>query len=152
MVFPVQQKVALPSGLTADQELAHALRSRGDGVTWTFPPELEEALRKSPGVSVRLHGLPVQVFNQAEVDRVGDPLFGNLLRLATLTGADIALIPTRLEYGETGTFILSTVLISPRTGRVAWYGVLEGLPGEPWDPAVLASATEALARTLFPFG
>ncbi|MBT8397761.1 MAG: hypothetical protein HKO65_01675 [Gemmatimonadetes bacterium] len=152
MVLPVQQKTAVPSGVTADPELAHALRSKGDGVTWVFPPELEEALQRSPGVSVRLHGLPVQVFSRAEVNRIGDPLFGNLVRLATLTGADVALIPVRLEYGESGAFIMSTALIDTRSGRVAWYGVLEGEPGESGDPAALASVTEALAATLFPFG
>ena len=119
---------------------------------WTFPPELEESLRRSPGVSVRLNGLPVQVFNQAEVNRVGDPLFGHLVRLATLSGADVALIPVSLEYAETGTFILSTALINTGNGRVVWYGVLEGEPGGAGDPAAMASVTEALAKTLFPFG
>jgi hypothetical protein len=152
MVLPIQMETAVPSGVLADPELTHALRSRGEGVTWVFPPELEEALERSPGVSSRIRGLPVHIFNQAEVDRVGDPLFGNLLRLASLTGADVALIPIELKYGESGAYTLGTALIGTRTGRVSWYGVVEGDPGEARDIATLASLTEKLARALLPFG
>jgi hypothetical protein len=152
MVFPVQLKNFVPAGVMADEELAHALGSRGEGVTWIFPRELERALERSPGVRARISGLPVQVFDQAEVNRIGDPLFGNLLRLAGMTGADVALIPTKLEYAESGAYVLSAAMIDTRSGRVNWYGVLEGTPGEAADPAALASVADLLARTLLPFG
>ncbi len=152
MVLPVQLKNSVPPGVLADEELAHALRSRGEGVTWIFPPALEQALERSPGVRARIFGLPVQVFDQAEVNRVGDPLFGDLLRLSTMTGADVALIPTKLEYAETGAFILGAAVITARSGRVSWYGVMEGTAGDAEDPAVLASVADLLARTLLPFG
>jgi hypothetical protein len=103
-------------------------------------------------VPTRITGLGVQIFEQAEVDRVGDPLFGNLLRLSTLAGADVALIPTKLEYTDSGAFVLGVALIGTRTGRVSWYGVLEGAPGEADDPAAIASIADRLARTLLPFG
>jgi hypothetical protein len=152
MVLPVQLMNSVPPGVLADEELAHALRSRGQGVTWVFPPGLEEALERSPGVPARISGLPVQVFDQAEVNRIGDPLFGNLLRLSTLTGAEVALIPTKLEYAETGAYVLGAAIIAARTGRVGWYGVLEGIAGEAENPAALASVADLLARTLLPFG
>lgn len=152
MVLPVQLKTLVPQGLLADAELEHAFRNRGEGVSWVFPPELEEALRRSPGLSAQIRNLPVQVFLQAEVDRIGDPLFGHLVRLGGLTGADVALLPVELKYGEEGTFLLAAALVGIRTGRVAWYGVVEGSPGGVEDPAALASAAETLARTLLPFG
>ncbi|MFH1762815.1 MAG: hypothetical protein ABIF09_01365 [Gemmatimonadota bacterium] len=152
MVLPVQLKPGVSQGTLADPELAHALRTRGEGVTWVFPPEMERILERSPGVPAQIRGLPVQIFLQAEVDRVGDPLFGHLLRLAGLTGADVALIPVELKYGEGGVYLMSAALIATSTGRVSWYGVIEGAAGEAQNPATLASAAEMLARALFPFG
>ena len=152
MVLPVQVKTGVPQGLSPDLEIAYALRTRGEGVTWTFPPEIEEVLRRSPGVRAQIRGLPVQTFIQAEVNRVGEPLFGNLVRLSGLTGADVAILPVELKWGESGTYQLSAALIGIRTGRVSWYGVLESSQGEVGDPATLASVTELLARALFPFG
>lgn len=152
IVLPVQLKTGLPQDLQADPEMAHALRSRGAGVEWTFPPELDELLQRSPGVRVPIRALPVHVFLQAEVNRVGDPLFGHLVRLGGITGADVALIPVELRYGDGGAFVLAAALVGIRTGRVAWYGVVEGAPGGVSDPAALASVTENLARTLLPFG
>ena len=152
MVLPVQQKYGVPEELTVDPELAYALRARGRAVTWVFPPEIDEILQRSPGVRVQTHGLPVQVFKQAEVNRIGEPLFGIMLRLGGLTGADIALIPVELRYGEDGAYILSVALLGVRTGRVSFYGVMEGMEGEADDPAALASLTEAVARTILPLG
>jgi hypothetical protein len=152
MVLPVQLKNRVPSGVMVDQELAHALGSRGEGVTWVFPPELEEALRRSPGVRARTSGLPVHIFDQAEVNRIGDPLFGDLLRLSTLTGADVALLPVKLEYSDSGAYVLGAALVAVRTGRVPWYGVVEGNQGEADSPAALASVADLLARALLPFG
>ena len=152
MVLPVQLKTGVPQAALADSELAHALRSRGEGVSWVFPPELDGILERSPGVATQTEGLPVGVFLQAEVNRVGDPLFGQLVRLGGLTGADVALIPVELKYREEGTYMMSVALIVIRTGRVSWYGVIEGLAGEAQDPATLASVAEVMARNLLPYG
>jgi hypothetical protein len=152
MVLPVQLKTGVPRGLLADPELAHALRARGEGVTWVFPPEIEGILERSPGVPTQIRGLPVQMFLQGEVNRVGDPLFGHLLRLGGVTGADVALIPVELKYGEDGAFLMSVALVGTRTGRVSWYGVVEGGAGEAQDPATLALVAEQMAKTLLPYG
>jgi hypothetical protein len=152
MVLPVQLKAGVPQGVSPDPELAFALRERGEGVTWVFPPEMERMLERSPSVPTQITGLQVQVFLQAEVDRVGDPLFGHLLRLGGLTGADVALIPIELRYGESEAYLMSAALIAVRTGRVIWYGVTEGDVGEAQSQATMASAAEKLAATLLPFG
>jgi hypothetical protein len=113
---------------------------------------MDEILQRSPGVPAQIRGLPVQVFLQAEVNRVGDPLYGHLLRLAGLTGADVALIPVELKYGEDAAYLIAAALISTSSGRVIWYGVMEGDSGEAQSPAALASVAEMLARALLPFG
>lgn len=149
MVLPFQDAAALAGD--PDAELAFGLRSRGEGVTWILPPRLEEALERSPGLDTRLHGLPVGMFSAGEVRRVGDPLYGDLRRLGELVNAEVALLPVRawVHPGEDGPRVrLSAAILHVRTGRVLWFGVAEGRPGEAADPAALASAVESLARTL----
>ncbi|NJD20421.1 MAG: hypothetical protein FIA95_14215 [Gemmatimonadetes bacterium] len=153
MVLPFQSTTGIAGD--ADAELAFALRDRAPGVTWVLPPRLQQALDRSPGLQVRIHGLQVGVFSSAEVERVGDPLFGDLLRLGSLVDAEAALVPLRAWTvpGEGGTRVLgSAALIHVRTGRVLWFGVVEGTPAEADDPAALASAVDALARTLLWYG
>ena len=152
MVLPVQLKTGVPQDILVDPELAHSLRTRGEGVSWIFPPELDDILRRSPGLQTQIRNLPVHVFLQAEVNRIGDPLFGHLVRMAGVMGANVALLPVELSYGEAGAYLLSAALVEVRTGRVSWYGVLEGAPGEEGTPGALASATEMLARVILPFG
>jgi hypothetical protein len=152
LVYPVQLLSGVPTGTLADAELAHAFRTRGPSVGWIFPPEAEEALTRSPGLQARIRNLPVAFFLQAEVQRVGDPLFGDVNRLATLMGADVALLPVELAYGEGGRYSLSAALLRVGTGHVLWFGVLEGAEGEPDDPAALASVAETMARAILPGG
>jgi len=149
MVLPFQQAGVVPGDV--DAELAFVLRSRGEGVTWVLPPRLQGALDRSPGLDTRIRGLSVSAFNAAEVERVGDPLFGNLLRLASLVDADVALLPIRawVHPGEAGPRVrLSAALIQVRSGRVLWFAIEEGGAWEPDDPRALASAADALGRRL----
>lgn len=152
MVLPVQLQRGVPGGILADAELAHAFRARGESVSWFFPPQLEELLQRSPGVSARIRDLPVGMFLQAEVERIGDPLFGDLRRLAAMTGAEVAIIPVQLQYGGEGLYQIAVAILSARTGRVSWFGVVEGEQGGAESPAVLASVAEAAARTILPLG
>lgn len=150
MVYPVQENRGVPGD--AEAELAYGLRQRGAGVTWIFPPELERAVSRSPGLNARTRGLPVGMFESAEVERVGDPLYGDLRRLAALVDGEVALVPVRLSLlpAEEGssTVRMSAALIHVRTGRVLWFGVVEGDPGSREDPRGLASVVDRLARTL----
>jgi len=149
MVLPFQQPGAVPGDV--DAELAFVLRSRGEGVTWILPPRLQEALDRSPGLDTRIHGLSVGAFNAGEVERIGDPLYGDLLRLASLVDADIALLPIRawVHPGESDPRVrLSAALIHVRSGQVIWFAIEEGGAWEPDDPRALASAADALGRRL----
>ena len=155
MVFPVQIRLGVRED--ADPEIAFAFRERSDEVDWVFPDELEAALARAPGIQSRVTGLPVGLFLRTEVDRVGDPLYGQLRRLGEMTGADVAFIPIALRVGpnEPGSGsaveIVATIL-DVRSGRVAWFGVVAGRPGPATDFATVASAVEALAATLLWFG
>lgn len=152
LVLPVQLRDGVSSEVTIDEEIAYALPARGGRVSWVFPSELEGVLRRSPGVEASLYGLPVGIFLQVEVNRIGDPLYGEIRRLTTLAGAGIALIPVQLSYGADGRYILAATILNPVTGRVVWFGIIQGEEGAADAPESLASVTDAFARAILPLG
>jgi hypothetical protein len=152
IVLPVQMRTAGHPDL--DSELEFALREFGGSAEWVLPVTLRTALERSPGTGIRIDGLPVRVFLAGEVQRVGDPLFGDLYRLGALVDAPWALLPVEASVGsgtnEEGghSVMLSAALLDVRTGRVVWFGVVEGVPDAPGGLAGTASVAEALARRL----
>ena len=151
MVLPVQAQRGVAGD--ADAELADALAARSERVRWLMPPALRAMLGRSPGLDVSLDALPVGVFLQAQVDRIGDPLFGQLRRLAALSGGQLALVPIEVRYRRgtperTGAVEVVATLIDTSSGRVIWFGVVGGEEGSEGDPRALATATDALARLL----
>ena len=152
LILPIQLREGVPAGVTADEEIAYALPARGSDIVWVLPGEVEGILRRSPGVQANLHGLPVEIFLQAEVRRIGDPLYGEIRRMTTLVGADFAIIPVQLKYTADGLYTLSAAILNPVTGRILWFGIVEGEGGAADAPETVASVTDALARTLVPQG
>ena len=153
ILLPVQQVLGVPGDPSA--ELSFALTDRGQEVDWILWPEVDEVLSRSPGIDARTQRLSVGLFGQAQVERVGDPLFGQLRRMAGLVDADLVLLPVSATWEPNPTVIGATprvrftvALIVPRTGRVMWYGVEEGDDHPRDDPRALASAAERLARSL----
>lgn len=150
MVLPVQENLGVRGN--PDAELAFGLGERDVAVEWILPDELEAALARSPGLGASLRGLPVSQFLDAEVRRVGDPLFGDILRISSLVDADAALLPVRValqaEPGSDPSVVFWTALIEARTGRVLWFSVLGGQGFPSGDPRGLASAVDVLARAL----
>ena len=136
-----------------DAELVFALTARGEGVDWMVPDELRDVLRRSPGLDAPLEGLPVGIFLRTVVDRIGDPIYGVLRRLTALTDVPIAMIPVIARYRpgsspEGGAAEIAVAVLEARTGRVIWFGVVEGTRGAADDPAVVASAMDELAKAL----
>ena len=151
MVFPVQIRSGVPED--ASPEIDFALRTRTSEVGWIFSDELEAALARAPAVEAMVRGLPVGPFLAAEVQRIGDPLYGQLRRLGAIADSDIALIPVAVRAGAEGVGGISVVeivatLLNVRTGQVIWFGVVAGRPGSVADFGTVASAVEELAATL----
>src|SRR5690606_41262834 len=92
------RRTPAPAGL--DAELAYWLEERAPRVRWTFPPALEKALVRSPALDIRLRELPVSSFLRMQVERIGDPLYGDLRRLGALADARYALVPVAANYVE----------------------------------------------------
>lgn len=153
LVLPVQEGTL--AGEPLDREIAFALRSRGgDRVTWRDTSDLDGITAGAGAMSVDPFGLDVGTFHRGEVERVGDPLYGEQYRLAAFTGADLVLLPieahTREQEGGDPSVVLNAALLEPRSGRVLWQGILEGASAPEGSPAAAASAAERLAARLLP--
>ena len=156
----MQRNLGVQGDATA--ELAFALSGPGAGPEWLLPDELERILSRSPALNAPLENLPVDVFLRAEVNRIGDPIFGVLRRIGAVTDAPLALLPVAVRPAAPATDSLGVeidgpvaieyvaALVDARSGRVLWFGVEAGQPGEVDDPRRLASAAEALALRLVP--
>jgi hypothetical protein len=137
-----------------DREIAFWLAEGAPRVEWVFPPALERALARSPSLDIRLHSLAVASFHRAEVEIVGDPLNGDLRALGALVDARYALVPVAAAFVPStdgtgaGRVELRVALIDTRGGRVLWFGAVAGETGQAGNAAVVATAAQALARTV----
>jgi hypothetical protein len=153
MVLPFQLRRG--GHADVDAEFLFALRSRPVAAQWVGPGDLQDALARNPGTGVRLDALNVQPFLVGEVQRVGDPLFGELYRLGTLVDARLAVLPVEVRSrpeGEQGDRVVEAgaAVLDTRTGHVLWYGIMEGQPGPSGDRVATVGAVEALARRILP--
>ena len=154
VLLPVQRNLGVQGDL--DAEIRFAFTDRGREVEWVFEDEVQQALDRAPTLDASTRGLPVSIFGQAAVQRVGDPLYGQLRRISALGEGEVILIPIQASFEPNAAVVNSlprvrftATLIEPRTGRVLWYGIEEGLDLPQSDPRALASAVENLARTIF---
>lgn len=147
MVLPLQ--IGAEAYPDVDPEVRYALGASGPDVAWVFPAELRLALSRNPGMDLPVDNLPVRDFLVGELRRVGDPLFGDLYRLAALADASYALIPVEAHatQGDEGVSLeLTAALVEIRTGYVRWFGVVRGGEGAPDDLYVSATVADALAQ------
>jgi len=152
LVLPTQLRDEAATGATIDEEIAFALPARSERVSWVFPPEAEQILRRSPGIEANLWNLPVGVFLQAEVRRIGDPLHGDIRRLAALVNADLAVIPVQLTYGADEAYHLMVTIVDPIGAWVLFVTTVSGEAGSPGEAMPLASLADSLSRILVPLG
>lgn len=161
VVLPVQ-RIGEVEG-DAEAEMVFALRARMGSGNWTFPAEVRRSLSRSPGLYAPVDDLPVEMFFRAEVERVGDPLYGILRRVAAVTDATGALIPLAVTFREaseatgdaparTPAVEVTVALVNILNGRVVLMDVVEGTATGAGDPGGLARAMEALAARLLPAG
>lgn len=151
MVFPVQLGDGPESRTSLDREVAFAVSEAG--LDWLLPEDLLRAGERSPGLEIRTTGLQVEAFLQREVKRIGEPLFGYLIRLSGLTGSTVALVPVALQSDSVGPagdvkWSVATAVIDARSGRVVWYGTVVGEAAPPGSPLGLVHAAQALVGRL----
>ncbi len=147
MVFPLQGGGDAYPDL--DTEIEYALGQAVGEATWLFSGELEEALSRNPGTELSVRNLPVRRLLLEEVERIPDPLFGQVYRFGALTGASYALLPIEVQatQGVEGSFLeLTSVLVDARSGYILWLGVVRGTEGEERELVRSATVAAELAR------
>ncbi len=164
MVLPAQADAATPqaSAEAFDGELDYWLKDRAPRVRWIPAAEVARLAASSPGLRIDLRALDVRAFGRMRVQRIGDPLFGDVHNLGAMLDAPLALLPASLAYlpprdSTTGAplpgpghFEVRAALIQTFGGEVGWYTIVAGEAGPIDAPASVASAARALARALTP--
>lgn len=135
-----------------DEEIAFWLADSAPRVEWVFPPAIERALARSPSLEINIDALSVSSFHRARVERIGDPLFGDLRALNALVNARYALVPVAAGYvadGVSGGRVeMNVALIDTIGGRVLWFGAVAGDGAAAGAAEGAATAARALARLL----
>jgi hypothetical protein len=140
-------------GVTSlDAELKYWLPERAPRVRWILPDAIDRTLARNPALEIKPRALDVAVFRRAQVKRIGDPLFGDLRRIAAILDTRLALVPVAAEFKPTsateGRLEIALALIDTTFGDVLWYGVIAGDPAAPDSPAIAASLAQRVA-TMF---
>lgn len=136
-----------------DADIGYFLAERAPGVRWVLQPAVERAAANAPTLRIRPRELAVAAFHRMKVERIGDPLFGELHTLGVLLEARLALLPYAAAWvpepgGALGRVELGVALIDTSDGDVLWAGVVAGERAAPGSPGATASAASALARLL----
>ncbi|MGQ0561567.1 MAG: hypothetical protein ACT443_06805 [Gemmatimonadota bacterium] len=160
MVFPVQNGT-VPSAeagarhwpverAALDAEIAYWLQQGAQRARWLLPETIDRTLARSPALNLDPRALAVGSFQRAQVRRIGDPLFGDLARLAAVLNANVALIPVAAEFvgadAATAVLNIATAVIDPTDGDVIWFGVITGVEPGAGNHAAVATAAQAFAR------
>lgn len=135
-----------------DREIAFWLGESAPRIDWVFPPGIRQALARSPSLEIDIDALAVSSFHRARVERIGDPLFGDLRALNALVNARYALVPVAAGYVSDATgggrVEIHAALIDTIGGRVLWFGAVAGDPAPAGAATGVASAARALAATI----
>ena len=160
MIFPVQDG-AVPSPdasarhwpverAALDAEIGFWLEQTAPRTKWLMPEAIDRALARSPGLAINPRALSVSVFQHAQVRRIGDPLFGDLYRLAAVLSANVAVVPVGAEYigldAGQAVLTIAAAVINPQDGTVIWFGIIAGGEKGVDSQGAVASAAQAFAR------
>jgi hypothetical protein len=151
---PSRNAVQLPhdARVALEAELAYWLPQRAPRTRWIDTEAVERAVRQSPMIEVRVRELTVRDLQRMRLQSIGDPLYTELRRVATLLNARGALLPIGAiwipEQGGGGRVHVALALIDTFGGDVLWQGVVAGDGAELNDATAIASVAEALARMI----
>jgi hypothetical protein len=135
-----------------ESELSYWLPEYAARARWVLPDAVVRAAEGSAALQVNVRDLPVRDFQRSRLESIGDPLYGDLRKIAVVTDARLALLPIGAvwipELGGSGRVHVAAALIDTMGGRVLWYGVAAGDPGAVDDAAAVASAARALTMQI----
>lgn len=137
-----------------DGEIGYWLQQGTPRAKYFLAPQLDKVLARSPGLAINTRALAVSSFYRAQVKRIGDPLFGDLRRLAAVLDANIAVVPVAAEFvgpsADSAALHIATAVIDALDGDVIWFGVIVGTEKGVGSDAAIASAAQAFAQAFAP--
>jgi hypothetical protein len=134
-----------------DAEISYWLREQAPDVRWVLPETIDRTLRRTPELDIKVRELDVAVFRRAQVKRIGDPLYGDLRRIAAVHGdARLAVVPVGAEFKPTGAdqgrIEVALAVIDLGFGDVIWFGVVGGEAGPPGQQTATSAAQSIAGR------
>jgi hypothetical protein len=128
-----------------------AVRRDAREVTWMGVEEQQRIARRNPTLGLEPDRFATAFVIGLKVDRVPDPLWGQVRTMAAMAGARYALVPagvklTGVPGALTATYVL--VLADTRTGLVLWRGRVPGRPAASAEAALALAAGSAIPTPL----
>lgn len=128
-----------------------ALRRDAREVDWMGLDEQERAARRNPTLNIQPARFNTTALFPVQVERVPDPLWGQIRTIAAVTGARYIVAPAGVRFLGTPAALSATyvlVMADARTGAVVWRGRLDGAPQATAEAALASAAGTAVANPL----
>lgn len=137
--------------LSANSSLDTAVRLNGRGVTWMGLEEQRHAARRNPTLGLDPDQFATSYLIGSTVDRIPDPLWGQVRSLGAITGARFAVVPAAVRIAGvagslTATYIV--VVVDVRTGTVMFRARATGRPMASAEAALASAAGTVIATPL----
>lgn len=169
LVLPVQVARRVPGGWVggaedaraaarqADSEIAFALGEAGGRAIWVMPDQQVDALSRRPSLEVDPYYLSADELGGEALKekRFGDPLYGEIRKMAALFDARYAVWPLELFYRQgpdtaSGRLAVQVFLLDARRGDILWHGVVDGDDQPPASAGALAVVAQRFAEQVSP--
>jgi hypothetical protein len=135
----------------ANAALDTAVRLTGRGVTWMGLEEQRHASRRNPTLGIDPDQFATSYLLGSTVDRIPDPLWGQVRTLGAITGARFAVVPAAVRIaGAAGTLTASYIMVvaDVRTGAVMFRARATGRPMATAEAALASAAGTVIAAPL----
>jgi hypothetical protein len=135
----------------ANATLDTAVRLNGRGVTWMGLEEQRRAARRNPTLGIDPDQFATSYLMGSTVDRIPDPLWGQVRSLGAITGSRFAVIPAAVRIaGTAGALTASYIVVvaDVRTGSVMFRARAIGRPMASAEAALASAAGTVIASPL----
>ena len=135
----------------ANAALDTALRRDGREVTWIGLEEQRRAARRNPTLGLEPDHFATEYLFDPRVDRIPDPLWGQMRTLAAVTNARYAIVPAGVKIGGTPGALTATYIVvvaDARSGGVLMRMRVLGQPSASAEAALASAAGTVIASPL----
>ncbi len=135
----------------ANAALDTALRRDGREVTWIGLEEQRRAARRNPTLNLEPDHFATSYLFDPRVDRIPDPLWGQMRTLAAVTNARYAVVPAGVKIAGTPGALTASIIVvvaDARSGGVLMRMRATGQPAATAEAALSSAAGAIIASPL----